>query len=484
MADRGQDVPVRLLSRRAFVKATMAAAGGLAATPLLQACAPGAAPAQPTTVAGGAAPAAAKIGVTNKLVIIQMQDWHPDHNKLVRETIQGQCDKNGWPLDISYTEGFLAGGNIIQKLTAAVQAGDPPDLMFHSDAITYQLKFLDLLVDMDDITKEMIGIHGKPCAYFEKIDLIDGKWMRTPYFGRVGQYWVREDLFKAAGLEVDRDCATYQKLADSCLKVTDPAKEMWGWGMTINRCGDGHSLVLNAIMAWGGQITDQTGQLVVLNSPDTVAGIKWLTEIYMDPKWAKMLPPGVGSWTDPNNNEAFLAGKIAVTQNAGTMYAKAKVDKLPFADNILWHPTPAGPKRQKSDGAGSGFWCFRGSKNVNAAKAMIKALLADEVAQPMFKTALGYAAPAYTQYWDYDFIKADRNTMRWKKGVWDDPDPYYADPWPGPPTAAAAAVKNANVLTDMVGSILSKSATVEDAVKMAHDKAVQIYKEFGMKGTA
>ncbi|MCL4534581.1 MAG: extracellular solute-binding protein [Bacteroidetes bacterium] len=464
-------------SRRSFLKAAALAGGALAAAPILQACAPGAAP-EPAKP--GAAGAGGKISVKDKLVVIQMQDWHPDHNKLVRDTIQKYSDGQGWPLDISYTEGFLAGGNIIQKLTAAVQAGDPPDLMFHSDAITYQLKFLDLLVDMDDITKEMITAHGKPYAYFEKVDKVDGKWMRAPFFGRLGQYWVREDIFKAAGLDVEKDTATYDKLRDACLKASDPAKEMWGWGMTINRCGDGHSLVLNTILAWGGSITEETGQYIVLNSPETVAGIKWLTEIYQDPKWAKMLPPGVGAWTDPQNNETFLAGKIAVTQNAGTMYAKAVVDKLPFADKIVWRPVPGGPKRQKSDGAGSGFWSFRGSKNVAAAKELIKALLDDEIARPMFKTALGYAAPAYEKMWDYDFIKADRNSMAWKKGVWDDPDPGYADPWPGPPTAAAAAVKGANVLTDMTGAVLG-GTKIEDAVKAAHDRAVQIYKEFGMK---
>ncbi len=470
----------RKCNRRSFLKSAIVAGGALAAAPLLQACAPGAPQSGQQAAPGGAA-APGKVGVTGKLVVIQMQDWHPDHNKLVRDTIQQLSDSKGWPLDISYTEGFLAGGNIIQKLTAAVQAGDPPDLFFHSDNIVYQLKFLDLLVDMDDITKEMIGRWGNAYPYCQKMYNVDGKWWETPFFGRVGQYWVREDLFKAVGLDVEKDTATYDKLRDAAMKVSDPAKEMWGWGMTINRCGDGHSLVLNSIVMGGGSICDETGEYVILNSPETVAAIKWLTEIYMDQKWAKMLPPGVGAWTDVQNNEAFLANKVAITQNAGTMYAKAQVDKLPFAKDIAWAPIPAGAKRQMSDGAATGFWCFKGSKNVAAAKETISALLSDEVLQPMFKTALGYAAPAYDKIWEFGSIKGDRNTMRWKAKVYDEKNPYYADPWPGPPTAAAQGVKGANVLTDMTGAVLGGTMTVEQAVKAAHDRAVQIYKEFGLK---
>jgi multiple sugar transport system substrate-binding protein len=467
-------------SRRTFLRHAALAGGALLAAPLLQACQPSPPSAATQAPSTGGKPAAAA-GVTGKLVVIQMQDWHPDHNKLVRDTITKYCDSKKWPLDISYTEGFLAGGNIIQKLTASVQAGDPPDLMFHSDNIVQQLKFLDLIVDMDDVTKTLIDKYGQPSEYCKKLYVVDGKWWETPFFSRVGQYWVRGDVFKAAGLDPEKDMATYEKMRDSCMKVSDAAKEMWGWGMTINRCGDGHSLVLFTIIMWGGQICDETGQYIVLNSPETVEAVKWLTEIYKDPKWSKMLPPGVGAWGDTNNNEAFLAGKIAVTQNAGTMYAKAKVDKVPFANDIVWNPVPSGPKRGLSDGAGTGFWCFRGSKNVAPAKELILALMADEVQKPMFATALGYAAPGYEKIWEYESIKSDRNTMRWKEKVWLEKNPFYADPWPGPPTAAAAAVKNANVLTDMTGAILG-GQKVEDEVKRAHDKAVQIYKEFGQKG--
>ena len=50
---------------------------------------------------------------------------------------------------------------------------------------------------------------------------------------------------------------------------------------------------------------------------------------------SQMLPPGVNAWNDISNNEAFLAGTLGITQNAGTMLAKAYFDKVPHAESIF-----------------------------------------------------------------------------------------------------------------------------------------------------
>ena len=42
-----------------------------------------------------------------------------------------------------------------------------------------------------------------------------------------------------------------------------------------------------------------------------------------------MLPPGVESWTDTSNNEAWLAGQIGYTHNAFSVYAQSKRDNNP-----------------------------------------------------------------------------------------------------------------------------------------------------------
>ena len=49
-----------------------------------------------------------------------------------------------------------------------------------------------------------------------------------------------------------------------------------------------------------------------------------------------MLPPGVESWNDVGNNEAYLAGKIGYTHNAFSVYAAVKRDNNPvFGGTVL-----------------------------------------------------------------------------------------------------------------------------------------------------
>ena len=169
--------------------------------------------------------------------------------------------------------------------------------------------------------------------------------------------YVRKDIFAKNNLDVDASTETYDKLRETALMISNPDSKMWGWGMTINRSGDGNSMVQQVLFRYGMTLQDKDGQRITFNSPEAIAGLKWLKETYSDQKWAKMLPPGVNSWTDPSNNEAFLAGTIGITDNAGTMYAKAVLDKVPFADQIQFIKRP----KRVSDGSTSTRWRGRGS---------------------------------------------------------------------------------------------------------------------------
>ncbi len=89
-----------------------------------------------------------------------------------------------------------------------------------------------------------------------------------------------------------------------------------------------------------------------------------------------MLPPGVGGWTDPSNNEAWLGGKIGLTNNAGTVFAKAVVDKNPVADDtfLILQPKGMGPNGRALMGAGDSmsFFIMKGAKNRDAAEQLIR----------------------------------------------------------------------------------------------------------------
>jgi multiple sugar transport system substrate-binding protein len=468
------------------------------------AAAPTTAPAAPAATAAGAAakptqaPAAAqaaptftKAKINGKLAVVQSRDFHPDHNALIEAKIKEFATQQDYPLDHSYIEAYAGSGDVVQKLTAAVLAGDSPDVLIHTLG-SKQLRFLDIIEDVDALEQDLEKFHGKINPSTTRQHRHENKWWAIPHFIRSGGWWIRQGAFKEAGLDPYAANLDQGQLREMALKISKPDKEFWGWGMTANRSGDGDTAIRNAIFMWGGQITDETGEIVVLNKEpyrsNAIAGLNFYKEIYTDPKWASMLPPGVGGWTDPSNNEAWLAGKIGITTNAGTVFAKAVVDKNPVADDtyLLIQPKGLGPNARALMGAGDSmnFFIMKGGKNREAGEQLIRYLMSPAVYKEMFKISTGYVYPAREWGWDQPEITessyAKHVTDNWKK-IANDSSGYLGSSYPGPPSPQINALDATNFLTDMFGEILS-GKSVEDALKSGHDKAVRTFKDFGAKG--
>jgi len=447
-------------------------------------------PAAATAMAEPKVPTFAKAPINGKLTIVQSRDFHPDHNALIEKKMKEFAEKQGYALDHSYIEAYAGGGNVVAKLTAAVQAGDAPDMLIHT-LRPAELKFLEAIDDVDSLAKTIISSHGEYLPALKRRAFLDGKYWGIPHFTRAGGYWARQDAFKEGGVDIFKDLDTLEKLRDACLKASRPDKELYGWGMTVNRSGDGETMVRDTVMFSGGQLTNETGDVVVLNNEPfragAILGLTFLKETYTDPKWAPMLPPGVGAWTDPSNNEAYLAGRLVYTSNAGTMFAKAVVDKNPVAEDTYLVPKPKGlgPSGRSLQGAdGMNFFIMKGAKNREASEQMIQYLMSPDVYREMFRISTGYVYPAHQWGWDEKILVEDKYaqhvTDAWKKVAFD-PSGYTAGEWPGPPSAHVASLESSNFWTDMMGEIIN-GAPVETALKNGHDKAVRVFKEFGAKG--
>jgi multiple sugar transport system substrate-binding protein len=455
------------------------------------AAAPTTAPAGAAKPAAQAAPTFTKAKINGKFQVVQSRDFHPDHNTLIEAKIKEFAQQQDYPLDHSYIEAYAGSGDVVQKLTAAVLAGDPPDLLIHTLGAS-QLHFLDIIEEVDALEKDIEKEHGKLNPASTRENLLDNKWWAVPHFIRAGGFWIRQSAFKDAGIDPFNDLGDHGKLRDAALKISKPDKEFWGWGMTANRSGDGDTMLRNAIWMFGGQLTDETGQMVVLNKEPyrgyALAGLNWLKETYTDPKFAPMLPAGVGGWTDPSNNEAWLGGKIGITSNAGTVFAKAVVDKNPVADDtyLILQPKGLGPGARSLSGAAGAmvFFIMKGAKNREASEQLIRYLHSPEIYKQMFKISTGYVYPAREWGWDEPEITestyAKHVTENWRK-IANDPSGYLGTAYPGGPSPQVNALDNSNFLTDMFGEILGGKSP-EDALASAHAKAVQTFKEFGAKG--
>ncbi|HEX2326908.1 MAG TPA: hypothetical protein VHQ00_16030, partial [Chloroflexota bacterium] len=182
-----------------------------------------------------------------------------------------------------------------------------------------------------------------------------------------------------------------------------------------------------------------------------------------------------------SNNEAYLAGTIAMASNAGTLYAKAVLDKNPAAEGTTLIQKPLGPLGQRLQGSGGHYFYFMdGSPNFGPASQLAEHLLSDEVQQTLWQTSQGYVVPAYANRWEHPLIKDNRIARAFRPVAFNEP-PFPGMAWRGPVTEASEAVSGENVATDMMGEILAGKG-VEAAVRDAHNRAVSIYQSFGFKG--
>jgi multiple sugar transport system substrate-binding protein len=364
-----------------------------------------------------------------------------------------------------------------------VRAGNPPDLAYTSNVSIQQMAALDIVEDVSDVVAEAVSRYGNVMQGInsEKVGMVDGKWYSIPFIANTTGTFFRGDKLAEKGID-PQSLDTWQKRADAALAISDPDGEFWGWGNTVNQSGDGWGIASGIFNAFGGHFTDETGLKVTFYSPETVAALEFVKKIYdRNGEYAAMLPPGVESWGDISNNEAYLAGKIGYTHNAFSVYAQAKRDNNPVFPATVLLRQPNANNGDSRDGGQTGGWLtiFKGAPNLDLARQLALDLLNPANFTKMSSVAGGLFMPAFADLWTPELIAADPNFAIIKEQV-SVPTPFIGASWPADPNAAIDAIRSQGVAEQAVGNVIAKRMSPAEAVKDAHEKIVQIFEEGGI----
>ena len=375
-------------------------------------------------------------------------------------------------------------GDFASKVDAAVKAGNPPDLVY-VDRFLSQFVQLGDLTDMTDLVAQAETLYG-PVEDGAKISLqIDGKWWCLPYFAGASGWFLRKDWLAEKNIKAT-DLKTFEQVRDAALAISDPAKNRFGWGLTTNTGGDGTGTVTSVTYAYGGAVVSNDGKKVVLNSPETVAAVSFLADIYTNAKYKNMLPPGVNGWTDTSNNEAWLAGTIGITQNAYTLYAQSFATKNPVYDQTAIASGFVGPATEQVIATPSAGYLAvpKGAKNADLAKATALYLAGGSAFLNLAKPSLGLILPTYKNLWNADpFYTSGDPSFPALRQIIEGKLPIttktgYKFPFVSP--IYEQGVNGQHILNDMMGNIIQKGTKVQDAVKDAHDRLVQVANQLGL----
>ena len=459
--------------------ATQAPAGQPAETPAEATTAPAAEPTAETIAEPTVEPTSAPAAAGGTVQVLHRQEYFKELETAYKAQTEEFIQSLGFQPDVSTVNPEVF-GDFMAKMQAAVAAGNPPDLAYHTNAVS-QMYDLDLAIDHSAIVDELAQKHGDPLpANVVNTARFDNVWYSVPHSTNSGAWFVREDWAQDAGVDLAA-LKTLPERLDAALKMSDESQQRYGWGLTVNKSGDGHGLITNAFQGFGGRAVDETGQKVTFNSPETVAGIQWLADIYSKPENKVALPPGVESWTDTSNNEAFLAGQIGMTANAFSVYAKAKADQNPIFDSIgvIRFPMTNDGELEMGGGANAYYTIFKGAKQPDAARQIILHFLDPQVFTPLSILGGGLVMPAYKNAWTDDLVQASP-AFAGLREIMFNPSVYQGFGHPAKPNAAIDAAFATGFLSDIMADVITGRKTAEQAVADGHNQMVQIFEEKGL----
>ncbi|WP_308283254.1 ABC transporter substrate-binding protein [Pseudonocardia nigra] len=338
----------------------------------------------------------------SNLTMLSQKFYSEAGNQALDRSLQAFAQATGTTIENNLVQ--ADSGDMVAKTEAEVRAGNARDLAFFTDSrFIAQFHNLGILTDLTDVVTELTAELGEPASESKNYCQFDGKWYAIPYhFIGIGSF-LRKDWAEEKGIPL-KESYRWDELRDICLEISDPTQRRFGWGMTVNRSGDGNGLIENVINSYGGAITSNDGLRVTFNSPETVEAVAFLGDIYTNPKYKPMLPPGIESWTDSSNNENWLAGILGYTRNQYSVYADAKTSGNPVHEVTHAFIDGVGPAvdRPILFGQSQALVVFTGAKNPDLAKEVAKYMVSGPPLLSIAKEAPGLVNPAWDKVWDSD----------------------------------------------------------------------------------
>lgn len=350
------------------------------------------------------------------------------------------------------------------KAAVAANIGDGPDIIvgWFDDPHQYP----DKLVDLTDLAEYLGGKYGGWYPVAERYGKKDGRWIGLPLGAAGAAIVYRQSMLEDAGFEdlpndTDGFLAACKALA---AKGTNP-------GMALGHAvGDGNGWLHTMLWSHGGSMVNENNE-VVLNSPETLAAVEYVKELY------STFIPGTLSWLDPHNNKAFLSGQIGLTNNGISIYYAAKKSDDPalqaIAKDIQHRNFPIGPVGRSTElHLFTQAMLFGHSKYPNAAKEYLRFMWEEEQYIPWQQAAIGYITQPLAAYeknpvWTEDPKHTPYRDVV-KNMLWNG----YA----GDLGYASAAAMADYIVVDMFAEACEGGRTPKEAVERATKRAERYYR--------
>ncbi len=361
---------------------------------------------------------------------------------------------------------YLSWEEMRPQEAVAANTGAGPDVIigFSSDPQIYASK----IHDMTDLADYLGAKYGGWFKLAERYGTKWGtkRWISIPIGGGSGPTVFRTSWVKEAGFDtVPDDLDGFLKLCQALQKIGHPCGFSLGHAL-----GDANGYATWLLWTHGAYLADEKGKIAI-DSKETLAAMKYAIELQ------KTMIPGTLSWNDAGNNQAYLAGQIAMTFNGVSIYYVAKTSPDPKVQAIAAdtnHKTkPRGLSKTSLESATPlNAMVFTHTKYPNAAKDYIRFMMEKEQYGPWLANCIGYWSEPLAAYAKMKFWTDDPKLAPYALAM----DSQYYSGYKGPITPASSAVEANYTVVDMFASVVTGNSTPEAAAKLAAKQAERYYK--------
>jgi len=293
-----------------------------------------------------------------------------------------------------------------QKEISAIESGAVPDLMEVADIRFTPLNaWDDHLLDLGDLVEPRASQYNPTalaCCHHYNNNTKKRAYYMVPMKMGTWPFHIWLSLVEKAGYKASDIPNTWDAFLDFFMPVQDKLRaqgmrNIYAYGYQLTGNGGDPIVTFNQFMiAYGGKdFVTPDGRLHTDDPKVREGAVKALVKL-TTPYKQGYVPPGVVSWNDADDNNAFHS-KLMVMDFDGSISTELAIhDKKEDYDATLTHPLPLG-----NDGTTlpAQLVCFgpvipKGAKNVAAAKEFITYMLEPKIFNEYLKGGLGrFAIP-------------------------------------------------------------------------------------------
>jgi multiple sugar transport system substrate-binding protein len=381
-----------------------------------------------SSTASAAAPAVVR---GKKLTIWFGQSFLESMDKRLGSMFQDYGKEKGVEIDFIITPSAM----LPQRLAAAIQGKNPPDICYQYDSDTQYYRGQNQLVEVTDVWDELKKKGGEVYPAAEATISWDSKAWSIPFGINPWPLHSRKDLLDKAGLKFP---ANWDEFIETCKKIQHPP-QVYGYGMCLGKNDDNNCNFINLMWTFGAQMQTKDNK-PSFNTPETRKAFALVADMYTK---HKIIPPVI-------NKPALAEATVLANIPAGPAGSFAQVD--------CWAMS-----------------IFKDSKAQDAAKEALAYVMEPNRYDEFIQLAAGRYVPVY---------KKLTNTKFWKENRYYNTYPGLAESgrimsYAGQPTAAFGEVLRSYALADAIQSVIVQGVSVDTAVNEADKKIQAIYKKHG-----